>query len=36
MLSAIIHGPVWFVLVSSFLYLVVYGLGQGHGEESII
>ena len=36
MLSAIIHGHVWLVLVSSFLYLVVYGLGRGHGEESII
>ena len=33
MLSTIIHGLVWLVLVSGFLYLVVWGFGRWFGEE---
>ena len=33
MLSTIIHGLVWLVLVSGFLYLVVWGLSRRYGKE---
>ena len=36
MLSTVIHGLVWLVLVSGFLYLVVWGLDRWYGEEITI